>query len=601
MSGRLAWWLAILLLAGLAVVAIGCGDDDDDDNDAAGDDDDNNTDGDDDTADDDTTGDDDTPLPTIDELIAQVEVTWESCSLYEGYNDGRAECALVEMPMDWRAPDGRTFTVAAKRLLTGNKAAARQVWLLHGGPGASGTIDYPPMMEYLAEEDPNLDVYTIDARGTGYSEFLYCPHAQSSFSAAGTSLAKSEIPGCIDELTEAYGADLAVYSTTNSAIDLAALIEHSAPAGQDVFVYGASGGTFWAQRYLQFFPDQADGVIIEAIEPADGSIAFQDEYADKTVRAVFELCAADATCSTKLPTPEATLKALYTKLDSGHCASLGVDAITMKVIFDQFAYYYPLHFMLPALVYRVDRCTDEDIAAVAQAVNIVFGGKGGPKADDDPGIDLRSFSEVVFFQQLASELWAHKSFPTNDDLVAYLDGVYLDTLIGYRKGYDRNDIVNQWPVYHDEADDQWAETDVPMLMLNGMIDPSTPYDFALTMADHFTGEHQTFLGFPNLPHGVTTSSPVDPTYGDYYCGLKLWLDFMVAPEQPLDTSCLDHLEAPDLVGTYWGPLYMGADDYWEGGPTDRIEPLGANPAKFAPPHAPFLLPPELMPTAGGPY
>ena len=47
------------------------------------------------------------------------EVNWETCSLHDGQDDGLAECAAVEMPLNWSNPDGQTIQVAAKRFAGG--------------------------------------------------------------------------------------------------------------------------------------------------------------------------------------------------------------------------------------------------------------------------------------------------------------------------------------------------------------------------------------------------------------------------------------------------------------------------------------------------
>ncbi len=44
---------------------------------------------------------------------------------------------------------------------------------------------HPPSMEWLQELYPELDVYTLDHRGTGYSGFLECPDQQSVSSPGG--------------------------------------------------------------------------------------------------------------------------------------------------------------------------------------------------------------------------------------------------------------------------------------------------------------------------------------------------------------------------------------------------------------------------------
>jgi pimeloyl-ACP methyl ester carboxylesterase len=535
------------------ILIFGCNAADDDDDDA-----DNDAGQDDDTADDD---DDDLPA------WEKVNVTWFPCSLYEGANDNRAECSSTPMLFNWFDDDGRTFTSYAKRLRSSDADVEGQLWLLHGGPGASGVIGFPSTMEGLQRENPNLDLYTLDPRGTGFSEYAACPLQQSGFSENGASVTPGEMDACIAYLEEKYGDDLGVFNVTNSAIDLGAYIHATKEEGKKVFIWGGSGGAFWAQRYLQFFPDQASGVILEGIPPAITSIAVQDEYADKMALKVFELCRADDFCSQKLPDPRVMLAALFDKLDSGHCSEIGMDTYSAKVMIDQLLYYYPHYEAIPAFIFRVDRCNEEDKAAIVHIFNSVFGSKGAAvKEDDEPFTDnpnVLYWSDVLFWNEMSSELWEIPEYPDYDAITQYLDGVYEDSVIGYEKGYTRNDIYNKWPRYSDPYDDTWADTNTPMLMLNGMLDPSTPYDWAEHVTDHFNGANQHFFGFPYAPHNTTGGSPYTDNPEDLHCADKLWFDFMDDPTGELDSSCVGQTLPPDFEGTLYANYFFGTQDYWE--------------------------------------
>ncbi|HPQ72105.1 MAG TPA: alpha/beta hydrolase [bacterium] len=553
--------LMLFLLIGMSGF-VACDDDDDDnddDNDAGDDDDDNEF-----------------AFP-FDDLA----IEWESCSLAAGYQDGRAQCATVEMPFNWFEPDGRTFKVFVKRLLSTADEVSGQLWLLHGGPGGAGSIDLPGYMDFYQRENPDIDLYTIDARGTGYSEYVGCPDQESYSSSSSYYIDMTEIPACVEYLEQTYGEDLSVYNATNAAIDLAAMIHHTRKVGQKVFVWGSSGGTYWAQRYLQFFPDGADGIIVDSIAPTGCSLVFQDEYADKVTARLLEMCAADEFCAAKLPDPETTLRNLWDKMNDGHCSSTGLDALTVKIWIDNLVYYYPYNSTVPALIYRLDRCDEGDRTALVTFFNKMFG-SGKSKAGDDWGDDLNilRFSYVLFFNQLSSEMWEHQKFTDNDALLAYLDGVYDDGLMGFGKGYDRNDIYLQWPRYDDPYDEQWPETDVPMLMLQGKLDPATPYDYALEMTEHFDKPHQYFAGFEYAAHGVGGSTPLTTDDSGLFCADILFFDFIHDPQGELDMSCIDQTLPPDFEGTLYGPYLFGTPDYWEN-PTIKSAPA-LNPPDLPP-------------------
>lgn len=496
---------------------------------------------------DDDVSDDDTA--DYQEIIDSLKVSWKKCSLYEGELDGRAECADVEMPYNWLAPDERKFNTYAKRLSSGGNIT-RQLWLLHGGPGASGVYDFPAWMEKFVNEDPELEVLTLDPRGAGYSGYLDCPDVEDS-----TALTDEEFEKCADWLDETYGEEKVIFGASNAAIDTAAFIARSKREGVKVFVWGGSGGTFWAQRMLQFFPDLVDGVIIEGIVPPNESMVHQDKYTELMGRKIFEMCAEDEFCSSRLPDPEKTYKELMTKLDNGHCSILGMKGAYLGQWLYNMLFYFPTHDMVPGFIYRLDRCDAGDINAVVNFYNTFFGGDDGM---------FGGFSTMLFFNELFGEMWLNEDFPTPDDIETYLDGIYEDAYIATGFGYDRNRYYKLWHPYSDPNSGIWAVTDVPMLMLQGKLDPSTPYDYAVLLKDHFKGEYQHFVEFPYAAHNVSGGTPTEKGYQPEHCGMSLWKAFMSDPEAELDTSCVEKTIPPDFEGeNAYAQYYFGTKNYWD--------------------------------------
>jgi len=503
--------------------------------------------------------------------FSQVAVTWFPCPLHEGSATLDAECARVSLPRHWDTPgDGARFQTYAKRRL--GAGASAQLWFLHGGPGGSGVIGLPPMMESLQAAMPALDVYTLDARGTGYSEFLRCPDQEDPAGPGGETITAAELDACMQHLDATHGADLALFGPTAAAIDLAALIHATREPGKRVFLWGGSGGTFWAQRFLQLFPAGADGVILEGIAPADESLVFQDEYVEKNGREVLARCRADAFCAARLPDPEGTLQALYAKLADGHCAALQIEPGTVRYFLWQLLYYWPHLGTVPAFILRLDRCSAADQQAIVHFYNALF---------QQPS-PAREMSMLVFYNEVFSELWEHRSFADNAALLAYLDGVHADTLVTPDAGHGRNALFLRWPRYHDPLDDAWAATDVPLLMLQGELDPATPLDFALEMLEHFAGPHQTFVRFPHAPHNAVSGSPTSSDPAASTCGKRLWLDFMRDPAAEPDLGCVAETLPIDFEGQTYGPHFFGTRDYW---------------SETAVKQAPAPLPPELRPAA----
>ena len=378
---------------------------------------------------------------------------------------------------------------------------------------------------------------------------------ESETSDAGRFLSIWEIDPCIDYLDGTDPGRLDVYGATHAAIDLAAFIHHTSEESEKVLLWGFSAGTFWIQRYLQFFPDQVDGVILEGIVPPDESMVFMDESFDRIGRELLADCQADDFCSSKLPDPEAALRGLIEKLDRGHCWNANISSSFLLALISELNYYYPTHQLGPALIYRLDRCSTEDLDSIDQLSDFL---------DTGPELDY-SLSSVLFINQLVSELWEHKAFKKNNALLAYLDGVYEDILFGYGLGYFRNEVYLRWPRYSDPDDDRWARSDVPMLMLQGQLDPATPHDEALRVAEHFDGPFQHWASFPHGAHRVSSG----------FCGASLALAFIRDPKGDLDLSCIDETLPPDFEGRIWAPTLMGTEDFFENVPASSRSRLSS--------------------------
>ncbi|MBI5482556.1 MAG: alpha/beta hydrolase [Deltaproteobacteria bacterium] len=488
------------------------------------------------------------PLPAF----RDIKVEWFYCSLHPGENDGIADCAETQMPRSWDDPKGPTVPVYAKRLLT-SVPATGQLWLLAGGPGASGTVGLADRMDYHQQLNPDIEVYAIDARGTGYSDYLTCPDQEAAGSDQGGWITAAEVDDCVARVRADHGDVLGLYGMTQSAIDLAAYIHAVRKPGTRVFVWGGSAGAYWAQRHLTQFPDQVDGVVLEGIPPADFTLGVQDEYDEKIGRRILALCAADAFCSGQLPDPEASLRDLKSRLAAGHCPE-AESRLSFGQVVNYLASYFPFHAMIPGIIYRLHRCEAGDLAVYDRLV------------DKALGVDWpeRYLSQVTNENVIYSELWESPRFADNAAFLAYLDGVYAgDLLFAVGQGYHMNDAYLRWPRTRDPLDDVWARTTVPMLMLQGELDPATPYDFSVEMTEHFAGPHQTYVSFPYGAHNVFVGTPVASGPPPLHCADRIFSAFLVDPVADLDTSCVAETLPPDFLGTHWAPRLQGAPDYWE--------------------------------------
>jgi pimeloyl-ACP methyl ester carboxylesterase len=500
----------------------------------------------------------DTAVPDDPALWDGWTATWQPCSLVEGEDDGLAECSATAMPLFWEDPqDDRTIEVWAKRLPAAQQPADRHIWLLDGGPGASGLYDFPARMSYIQERYPTAAIYTLDHRGTGYTERLGCD-AEGPLTPSGESISTTEYPGCIAQIQEELGDRLEAYTSTQSAYDLAAYIEATREEGVRSFAWGGSYGSYWAQRYLAVAPDQADGVIIEGIAPIDTSLILSEEYTNLAARELFGRCGQDELCSGYLGAdPWTVLGDALERMDSeGHCGSSGLSSSLMSALFAYLMYSRSGMAVIPAATYRLDRCDDADEDALVNLYYALFG--------DGGSWDIESYAILLQHHVMFSEMWDHPDFE-GVDLYGWYDELYAEALVVKGYGYGKLEIYEQWPRYSDPIwDDLWPDTDTPMLMLQGELDPVTPHALALDVTEHFTGAHQHWVDFPHSAHGASFDTPVVDDGSQEPCGFQLILDFLADPQASLDTGCVDAtLPLSFDPGQAYAEHFFGTDALWD--------------------------------------
>lgn len=470
--------------------------------------------------------------PPID--AGPVEIAWGPCP--SGFRD---QCATVQMPLDHDDPAGEQIDVFLSRRGTGS----RQLWLLQGGPGHSAESFYG-LHDFLTMIDPELEVYTIEHRGVGSSTRLGCA-AEADSSANGTQITPEEFPACRDEVVATWGDRLEQFTTTQAAHDLALAIERTRRPGQEVFVYGGSYGTYWANRYGVLHPEQPTGLILDApVAPGSDLSVYDLQFEPVGHRIFTELCPTSAACSSHLGAdPEAFLERVFASLGAGHCSSLGVDLATWKVVFGVFLMDYNLRNWLPALVYRLDRCATGDRQAIATLFGNIFGGGGG----------LPRTSPIMQLHQVLSEFFPRTHVDEAPIVAARGSAIFFQDALA-----DAYRMQDGWPRSAvDPLAPSYAPPSVPVLVMAGGLDPAAPVaTVGAGYRDHLSGPHQTFVEIPYGAHTVLTSAPVGD--GMPSCSVQLVRAFLADPSAALPVSCaadvlVPSLDAPaDLAMRFWG-------------------------------------------------
>jgi pimeloyl-ACP methyl ester carboxylesterase len=498
----------------------------------------------------------DAGMPSVDAGTPGAAVTWTDCPLHSEGTGPTASCGTLLTPLDPADPNGPAIEVFVKRFRPAGGKGLRALWLLQGGPGASGYV-FEGLSEQIATRFPDVDYYMPDHRGTGLSTRVGCAVQEDEGSEGGIFITPAEWPACLADVKARLGtAGLAAFNTTNAAKDLGALIAAARQPGQPTFVYGVSYGTYWAHRYLQLFPAQVDGVVFDSIFPQGGSLARQDEDANAAAKDFFDVCGADTFCAGKLGAdPWAKAQALVTKLKAGHCPEIALPGVPTHVLyrraFGSLLMDAGLRGYIPAIVYRADRCSPTDITALKQ-LNAAL---TGPQP---LSLELRKWGWVLSNNIIYSEL-----FETPTPTAAQLQAIREAAVASRDVTEPMEANLGTWPTYTPDAFARgWADTQLPLLFLQGGLDPATLLSKAREVKPHFTREHQHWVEIPTATHTTIVSSA---TTARRSCGTLMMMGFIENPTAPLDTSCLQMVVPIDftLPSLNNNRALFGRDDAWE--------------------------------------
>ena len=481
------------------------------------------------------------PVTRLDEPTA-----WRTCSFDVDKEDGLAECATVIVPADAADPERGGFGLFVKRRKVIGTPSA-QVWILHGGPGASATEGLKRLSYDIPALRSDLQYYAVDHRGVGGSERLECGRAQASDSPKGTTIAIEEWPDCIAQVKETVGDRLDLFSTTHAARDVGALVEKYRLPGVPVFIYGASYGTYLARRYLQIFPEQPRGVILEGIADSRDHMTGYDAAMIRAADELLDRCARSPACGARFEgPPAAAIRRALDGLDRGRCAALGLTTSDAKTVLTGMTFTAPTRVLVPALARRIGRCGPGDAAIAGRALQAYLASITG-----------KGYSSVLHNHVALSEMYTPAR--ATRALQKQVDEAALST--GLELGYSK--IESIWPKYpRDRFVGNEPDYGGPLLMLHGRLDTPSPLARALPMRDRFRGARQYWVEFPEGAHGMTSRTPT-PDGSD--CGRSIYLQFIDRPDRAPDTGCIARILPIDWNSTPDDAMrFLGTLDIWDG-------------------------------------
>lgn len=482
------------------------------------------------------------------------QITWSPC---EAGTDPSVECGSASLPWDHGVPDGPRTTLRMRRSV--HAGSRGQVWAISGGPGESIVDGFETWLPDLRATAPDLDVYAIDHRGVGGEMRLRCPVQEAPESVAGVTIDASEWPACIGALQEQWGENLAQFSTLQSVRDLHAVVHviheaQGAGAEERVFLWGGSYGTYVVSRYLQNYPADVDGAILEGVAaPATSFVGF-DAAMNDVGHELMNRCAENADCASHFDTePWEVLQSVLDSVDHGHCSELGADRAFYASFFAQLMFQVGARDQIPALVARLQRCNADDIAVWTHAYEAIYGAAGTTDAAPVEGP-----SDPLFMHVAISEMWSDVA-PSVEQIIATEAGLVVST--GLEPAIAA--IVPIWPRYNvDAMVHATPVTSTPLLFLQGELDPATPYAQSRAYGDAFSAPGQHFVSFRNGAHAIVSATAYDA--GD--CGRHIVSQFVADPLADIDDACALVASELEFNGNNDTSIYvLGTSDSWDGG------------------------------------
>jgi fermentation-respiration switch protein FrsA (DUF1100 family) len=263
-----------------------------------------------------------------------------------------------------------------------------------------------------------------------------------------------------------WGEFTGAFNATEAARDVLAVATRLRRKNQEVLVWGASYGGYWAHRLLQVDRGQlfSAAVFDSAALPIGGhSTLHQTLEVHEAGDVLLAACRDDGECSAHLgPDPKTRALEILDHLcdrfsDPRRGGRVGVQGLISSAL-----RRWRLLRLIPAILYRAERCSDADVRYLdAYAAQLT---------PDPPfgAVDVPQ-SLAILLHIMFTEMVTELSDP--EDIYAASDAEVFSSVAG---SVDMQAALAEWPHYAlDEFVGNWAESDIPMLILHGGLDTQT--------------------------------------------------------------------------------------------------------------------------------
>ena len=435
-------------------------------------------------------------------------------------------CGYLTVPSDHDQPDGPKLKLAVAVFKhQGTLLHPEPLFILQGGPGGS-TLDVHPSLAQNSALLKHFDLVMLEQRGTLHSEpALTCSEVDQyildtlnvDLSPADSNRQWTEtLLKCHDRLA-AQGIQLADFNSVQNAKDIETL--RVALGYGKIDVYGVSYGTMLALDYMRLFPDSIRAVVLDGVVPPQTNFISTNVLSqDRVFKAFFQACAESPECSRDYPDLQKVFFQVVDDLDKKPVHVTLTDQQTGQsypALLNGESFYsgvyqafYQSGFIpgLPRAIYRA-RAGDFDGFATVMS--------------------FFTFDHTVSYGMYYSVSCADKQA----DPPASLD---LSKVFPKIAEYDQGSaaafqaLCKGWNVPSlDAVAEQPVQSDLPVLLLSGGLDPVTPPANAAQAAE--TLSHSFSFTFPTGGHSQAFNNT---------CADGIIQDFLQNPSQAPNSSCI---------------------------------------------------------------
>lgn len=308
----------------------------------------------------------------MNETFEPASIDWRSCAP-SGY-----ECGTLDVPLDYRSPEGRTMTLSLKRRPADDQSdRIGSLFYNPGGPGASGVESLPGIVNEFSEHvRRTFDIVSWDPRGVGESDPIECDDGifdlyREDLDEVNPSEGVEEASRAAADQCEARSGDVLPFvGTIDVARDLDTL--RRAVGDEKLTYLGASYGTLIGLVYAEMFPTDIramilDGVVDPTVESLTANL-LQSKAVDKAIGEFVDWCRNAETCAL-MPDPAGALDELQRKAEAGELrGQVRGETITLSPTLSALAVVTATYdeSIWPTLARGVRRALDGDASQIAR-------------------------------------------------------------------------------------------------------------------------------------------------------------------------------------------------------------------------------------------